>query len=474
MAAGTRGVEPEAAKMAALRIIDSWAVAIAALDRPAVAAAQGAALDHRRAVGASLIGLGSGHRTDLNWAGYANAAAIRELDFNDSFFSRDSGHPADTIGPLAAAAEAWRLSGSDLLRGIVVAYEVQVNLIKGIELNRRRIDHVAHLGPAVAAGIGSMLRLDAEVIYHAVNLSVQLSVSTRQTRKGTISSYKGNAPGHVGQIAFLSIDRAMRGETSPAPVYEGDYGILAILLDGPEAVYQVPMPAPGKPVVSILETYPKEHSAGYHGQALIDLALRMRNRIGDESRIRDVAIHTKEKTHMVMGSGAGDREKWDPKATRETLDHSAMYIFTVALQDGHWHHETSYAPERAGRADTVRLWQKVRTVCDPYWSREFSDPAPLDKAHGARIIVTFDDGSILEDELRVPNSHPKGTSPWGIDDYRRKFVSLAKERIEPNEIYRFLELAETLPGKGGSSPVDLSIDAGIRPEGRSRPGLFSH
>src|SRR3546814_4215744 len=105
-----------------------------------------------------------------------------------------SSHPGDTIAPLIALAQQKGLSGPDLLRGIVTAYEVQVDLGKGIALYSYRIDHVAHLGPAVAAGIGAMLRLDTATLYQAINLAAHLSVSTRQIRKGTISSYKANAP----------------------------------------------------------------------------------------------------------------------------------------------------------------------------------------------------------------------------------------------------------------------------------------
>ena len=458
--------------MAAMRIIDDWAVAVAALDRPSVTAARAAALAHPRNCGSTLIGLGPDLRVDLYWAGYANATAIRELDFNDSFFAADSGHPGDTIGPLAAVAEARGLKGADLIRGIVVAYEVQVDLIKGIELNRHRIDHVAHLGPAIAAGIGAMLRQETETIFHAVNLAAQLSVSTRQTRKGRISSYKANAPGHVGQIGMLAVDRAMRGETSPEPVYEGDYGMIAILLDGPEGEASVPLPDPGEPPRSILETYPKEHSAGYHGQALIDLAFRMRDRISDAGCIRDIEIRTKEKTHMVMGSGANDPEKWDPETSRETLDHSAMYIFAVALQDGKWDHEASYARERSTRPDTVELWRSIRTVHDPRWTREFREPEPLDKAHGARVIVTFSDGSKLEDELRVANAHPKGANPWGVEDYHRKFMSLAADSVSPGEAERFLDAVGNLPGNGAAKPVDLSIKAQVSAGRGQGTGLF--
>ncbi len=476
VAADQAPLDPKAADMAAMRIIDDWAVAIAALDRPSVISAQGLALSHPRENGAYLIGLGRRARLDPFWAGYANATAIRELDFNDSFFAIDSSHPGDVIGPIAAVAEARGLDATTLLRGIVTAYEVQVDLVKGIALNRYRIDHVAHLGPAVAAGIGAMLGLSAEIIYHAVNLAAQLAISTRQTRKGEISSYKANAPGHVGQIAMLAVDRAMRGETSPAPVYEGDYGILAILLGGPESEAVVPLPAPGEPFRAILETYPKEHSAGYHGQALIDLAFKIREkmgeRIGDVVGIKDITIHTKELTHLVMGSGADDPEKWDPKASRETLDHSAMFIFTVALQDGFWDHDTSYDPTRVSRPDTVALWQKVRTVSDPLWTSAFIDPAPLEKAHGATVVISFADGETVEDEIRVANAHPRGETPWTSSDYRKKFKQLSQGRIEADEAEHFLDRVEALPTDQTGDAVDFAIDAGLPKQQRGEPGLF--
>jgi 2-methylcitrate dehydratase len=37
----------------------------------------------------------------------------------------------------------------------------------------------------------------------------------------------------------------------------------------------------------------------------------------------------------------------DPNASRETLDHSIMYIFAVALEDGDWHHVKSYTKAKS-------------------------------------------------------------------------------------------------------------------------------
>src|SRR4029079_13287333 len=100
------------------------------------------------------------------------------------------------------------------------------------------------------------------------------------------------------------------------------------------------------------------HSAEYQAQALIDLAFRLRPLVPDFDQIEEITIQTSHHTHNVIGTGAGDPSKRDPSASRETLHHSLMYIFTVALQDGFWHDVQSYARERATRPDTVALWRK--------------------------------------------------------------------------------------------------------------------
>ncbi len=68
-----------------------------------------------------------------------------------------------------------------------------------------------------------------------------------------------------------------------------------------------------------------------------------------------MVLHTSHHTHYVIGTGANDPQKMDLEASRETLDHSIMYILAVALEDGAWHHERSYAPERARRPETAAL-----------------------------------------------------------------------------------------------------------------------
>ncbi|RZE66116.1 2-methylcitrate dehydratase [Streptomyces albidoflavus] len=461
VATATGVPEADSAAMAVNRVIDNASVAVASLLRRPVAVARAQAVAHgASAPGASVFG--SAERVSPEWAAWANGTAVRELDFHDTYLAADYAHPGDTIPPLLAVAQHTGRSGADLLRGIVAAYEVHVALVRGICLHAHRIDHVAHLSAATACGLGALLRLDTGTVYQAVQQAVHTTTATRQSRKGEISSWKAFAPAFAGKAAVEAVDRAMRGETSPSPVYQGEDGFLAWMLDGPEAVYTVLLPGPDEPRHAILDTYTKEYSAEYQAQAVIDLARRLREKAGPLEKVRSVVLHTSHHTHHVIGSGAGDPQKYDPTASRETLDHSVPYILAVALEDGVWHHERSYAPERARRPRTVALWQKITTVEDPEWTRRYHHPDPEQRAFGGRVVITLEDGTVLEDELAVADAHPAGARPFGRQQYADKFRTLAEGLVAPAATGRFLDTAERLPGL---SPAGLDglfpvVDAG--------------
>jgi 2-methylcitrate dehydratase len=437
-------VESEVGEMAANRLLDDVAVAVAALDRDPPVAARTQALAHARPGGATLLGLGPGTRVAAEWAAWANGTAVRELDFHDTFLAADFAHPGDNIPPLLAVAQQAGRSGADLVRAVVTAYEVQTALTRAIDLHSHRIDHVAHLGPSVAAGLGTLLGLPVEVTYQAINQALHVTTATRQSRKGSISSWKAFAPAHAGKLAVEAADRALRGQTAPAPIWEGTDGVVAWLLDGPDAVYRVPLPELGEPRRAILDTFTKAHSAEYQAQAFIDLAFGLRERVGDTSKVERVVLRTSDHTHHVIGTGSGDPEKLDPAATRETLDHSVMYIFTVALQDGRWHHLDSYTPERAARPDTVRLWHRVETVEEPAWTARYHHPDPARRAFGGRAEVHLAGGEVVAGELAVADAHPNGAAPFARPDYLAKLATLADGIVEAAELDRFRGLVERL------------------------------
>ena len=457
VAVDNSSISEDVADMIINRIIDNAAVAIASINRPPVINARLQALAHPRENGATLFGMPASVKVHAEWATWANSVAVRELDYHDTFLAADYAHPADSIPAIIAVAQQKNCNGLDLFMGIAAAYEVHVALVKGICLHEHKIDHVAHLCPAQAAGIGALLNLPTDQVHQAIQQALHTSISTRQSRKGEISSWKAYVPAHGGKLAIEAIDRAMRGEKSPSPIYEGEDSVLAWILDGKSSKYTIELPEEGEEKRAILETYTKEHSAEYQSQALIDLAFRMRTKIKDFATIKDILIETSHHTHYVIGTGANDPQKFDPKATRETLDHSIMYIFTVALEDGVWHHVDSYTPERANQPDTVKLWNKVKTIEDEKWTKKYHDIDPNKKAFGAKIIITFEDGTQLIDEIDRANAHPAGARPFKREHYINKFRMLTDGLISTKESKRFLDLVQCLPDLTANDVQQLNV-----------------
>jgi len=461
-------VEPQVAEMVANRLVDDAAVAAAALGRRPVCNARAQAAAHRLSPGASVWGLARAGGTSPEWAAWANGVAVRELDYHDTFLAAEYSHPGDNIPPLLAVAQHTGSPGADLVRAIATAYEVQVDLCRAIALHPHRIDHVAHLGPSVAAGLGTLLHLPPEVTYHAIGQALHTTTATRQSRKGEISTWKAYAAAFAGKAAIEAVDRAMRGETSPAPIYEGEDAVVASLLDGPSATYLVPLPERGEPKRAILSTYTKEHSAEYQAQAFIDLARTMRERLGDLAQVKAITVHTSHHTHTVIGTGSGDPQKFDPGATRETLDHSLPYIFAVALEDGCWDHESSYAPERAHRPSTIALWRKVKTEESPQWSQRYREGT----AFGGRVVVELADGRVVEGSVDVADAHPLGARPFQRADYERKFRRLARDVLDDASQERFLSLAGRLEELTPGQVRQLSFAPSQEPSVVLKAGLW--
>jgi len=190
---------------------------------------------------------------------------------------------------------------------------------------------------------------------------------------------------------------------------------------------------------------------------LIDLARSLNKKIKNITDIKKIEIHTSHHTHNVIGTGANDPQKMDPKASRETLDHSIMYIFAVALEDGKWHHIDSYTDERSNTKSTVELWRKIKTFEDKKWTKKYHDPNPNKKCFGGRVIIKMKNGSKIESQIDVADAHPNGKNPFKRKDYINKFKTLTSGIIEIEESERFLKDVQNLVNLNKSELNKLNI-----------------
>ena len=178
-----------------------------------------------------------------------------------------------------------------------------------------------------------------------------------------------------------------------------------------------------------------------------------------------------------MGSGSNDPEKYDPDASRETLDHSLAYIVAVALEDGGFHHEHSYAYARAHRPATIDLWHKVHSVIDPAWEALYRQALPDRPALGGRLAIHLNDGRVISGEKAVADAHTHGARPMDHAGYVAKFRALAGPVLASEVLEAFLRLVDGLPE---ATPEALSRLNPPLPPGRLHAdtldgrGIFDH
>jgi len=135
-------VDPAVAAMIVNRFIDNASVAIAAINRRPVANARSQALAHARAGGATVFGLPNDRWFAAEWAAWANATAVRELDMHDTYLAADYAHPA---GARPFERPQYIRKFDTLAGGLIEASERDrfVNLIQGLpELKSEKVRQI--------------------------------------------------------------------------------------------------------------------------------------------------------------------------------------------------------------------------------------------------------------------------------------------------------------------------------------------
>src|SRR5438132_5062249 len=211
------------------RVIDSLATAVGAMDADAFAIAKRCALRVSSKPGASLLG---GGQSSTEWATFVNGLLIRYLDFNDTYLSLEPAHPSDNLAPVLAVGETAGASGRDLITAAVLAYEIQCRLCDAASLRKHGWDHVTYGAISSAIAACKLLGLDAAKTTHAIGMAGVANTALRQTRTGELSMWTGCPFANAARNGVFAALLAAEGMTSPAPILEGQVGIMK-LVTGP-------------------------------------------------------------------------------------------------------------------------------------------------------------------------------------------------------------------------------------------------
>ena len=392
-----------------IHLIDSLGCGVGALNEPAVRICREIALP----VGGTSTIIGTNRRTTPDLAAFANGAAIRYLDFNDTYVGKFAIHPSDNIAPCLAVAEAERASAQELITAIVIAYEVNCRLTDALDISARGWDPPVLGLPAVALAAGRLMKLTQEQLTHAVGLAINDHIPLGLTRAGDLSEWKGIAVAEAGRNAVFAVRLARTGLTGPAPIFEGKSGVFQ-QISGAAKIDVANFGGRDRPFrihQCILKPYP----AVIYTQTAIVAAIEVAKEVGALDQIVTIDIATSRRGYERTGS---EPEKWDPK-TRETADHSLAYITARAMFDGDITSE-SFSEQKFRDPAVLAFMQKIKVAEDPALTARTGGAVPT------RVTATLSDGKRITRE----SDHAPGfvARPMNRSEVERKFRGNVGER----------------------------------------------
>jgi 2-methylcitrate dehydratase len=419
-------LSPEAREALELRILDALGCAIGALDSDVLRAVRREVEELGGRARCTLVG---GGRTAPDRAALHNAAAVRYLDFNDTFMAPgESCHPSDNLGAVLAAVEFAGGDGRDLLVALALAYQVQCRLSEVAPVRARGFDHVTQGAYAAAAATARGLGLDAGATANAIAIAGTAFNALRVTRTGSLSNWKGLAYPNTAFCAVHAAFLARAGITGPAEVFEGNKGFREAIA-GP---FSIDWESEG--LDAVLRTSVKRFNAEFHSQAVLEaiLELRQEGRV-EAGQVEHVELDVFQVAYDIIGGG----EEGDKRTvrTKEEADHSLPYLAAVALLDGQVL-PAQYAAGRLARPDVQDLLRRVHVRPDPDLTARFP------REHACRVRIGLRDGRTLSRE----KSDYRGffTRPAGWSDVERKFRQLAEPGAGAETAGRIVEMVKKL------------------------------
>jgi 2-methylcitrate dehydratase len=406
-----RDLPPATVHAVKARFVDSVGVALAALDAPTVKAARRLVAPVKTGPRARLFGTLDTVPPDL--AAFVNGAMVRYLDMNDAYTRASTAHPSDNIPALLAVAEAVGASGRDLILATVICYEIHCRFCEAVPFFSRGWDQSLAASPALALATARLLRLKPAQMRDALAIAAAESLSTRQTRTGELSMWKGLAGPSAARQGVFAAFAAKAGVTGPQDSYDGKHGIWQQTMGGPQ---RIPIPTSFKRhTFAIRQTNIKIFPVRDGIQVPVRTMMKLRERC-DPNAV----------TKLRIDSYRHAFERWAPDpafrnpTTRETADHSLPFCLAAALLDGAITPRT-FLRKRFLDADIHALMKKMELHYDP----AFDEVAPGTRS--CRLTATLKDGASVSAELRQTEKDMER----GLDDaeIEAKFHTLNRRRM---------------------------------------------
>src|SRR5216684_2573203 len=373
-------------------------------------------------------------------AAFNIGAAIRWLDFNDTWLAAEWGHPSDNLGGILAVADWLSRNGTpvairDVLTAMIKAHEIQGVIALQNSFNRVGLDHVVLVKVASTAVVAQMLGLSREAIVNAVSHAWLDGHSLRTYRHApNTGSRKSWAAGDATSRAVRLALIAKTGEMGyPSVLTAKTWGFYDVLFKGNEFKFQRPYGSYVMENVLFKISFPAE----FHSQTAVEAAMTLHAKLAETGKkvedIKKITIRTHEAAIRII-------DKKGPLDNPADRDHCIQYMVAVPMIYGRLTAE-DYEDNVAIDSRIDKLRDKIVCVEDKQFTRDYLDPEKRSIANA--LTVEFKDGKKMK-EIVVEY-------PIGHKRRRKDGIPILVEKFRTN-------LARRFPAKQQEAILAASMD----------------
>ena len=382
---------------------------------------------------------GTDYELDPVAGAFSIGAAIRWLDFNDTWLAAEWGHPSDNLGGILAVSD-WLsrnavatggkpLLMSDVFNAMIMAHEIQGCIALENSFNKVGLDHVILVKVASTAVVGKLLGLTRDQILNAVSLAWVDGQSLRTYRHfpnaGSRKSWAaGDATSRAVRLALI----AKTGEMGyPSALTAKTWGFYDVSFKGNNFKFQRPYGSYVMENVLFKISFPAE----FHAQTAVEAALKIHQEMAalgkSDSDIDRIEIRTHEACIRII-------DKKGPLRNPADRDHTIQYMVAIPLIFGRLT-ARDYEDEVAADPRIDALRERMKCVEDPQFTKDYHNPEKRSIANA--VTVYFKDGSKVDEiAIEYPVGHKRRREegiPLLIEKYRtnlaRIFEKAQQEKI---------------------------------------------
>jgi 2-methylcitrate dehydratase len=337
-------------------------------------------------------------------AAFNISALNRWLDFNDSYFGKEGGHPSDNLGAILAVADYLsqirRASGeapftmADVLTAMIKAHEIQGNLAQVNGCNLAGFDCDNHTKVASTAVSAWLLGCNREQIINGVSNAFADGPSLRAYR---------HAPNVGWRKSWAAADASSRGVRLALMAQKDEMGYPTILTATKHGYFDAYYKGEAFEFIRDLGSHVMEHvlfktwPAGFHAQSAMEAAVKLHKealaKLDDIERI-EIAAHA----YCIRQIA-----KEGPLHNPADRDHCLQYIVVIGLLFGDIDSD-DYEAERAADPRIDALRDRMTVTEDPAFTEAFYNVD--DPANPHAIQIFYKDGTQSQiSEVKYPLGH---------------------------------------------------------------------